>query len=131
MLAATLSTSASDLFEVLHEDVPNVSFSNRVAPQDVISGMSFIMDLKNTDTGGVTSFEEATVCTIGMKNINLASLVGRDIPTSLFTDGHSLRRSEIESICRKNVPELENKIICVALRKLIRQSPTEYQTFLL
>lgn len=130
-LASTLATSSSDLFEVLHEEVTETAFPNKMKPTDVISGMTFVKNIKQIDTSGSSALEEADVCTIGLKDFDIRNLNKVDLPVDLFSLGSSMKYSELEAFLKQQAPMLSGKIVCLAQRKLIRQSPSSSQIFLL
>lgn len=70
------------------------------------------------------------MCTIGLANVDTRTLEGVSLPSELF---RAQNRESLEALCATHCPQLSGKIVCVALRKLVRTSPSSAhsQVFLL
>ncbi|GAB5037318.1 Hypothetical protein NocV09_07200060 [Nannochloropsis oceanica] len=127
VLGLTLSASARDLHEVLHEELVECSFVNHLHPWDIVSSFSYIKEMDENVTGDL---EALTIRTIGVKNVDVHhDLLTRPFPLALFTT-HSLRTKHVEALCQESMPELSKKIVCVVDRRILRQSP-KTEAFLL
>lgn len=127
VLATAHSCGARSLYEVLAEELVSCSFVNRVSPQDNIAAMSYVIGSRELNS----SLEEITIKTLGVKNFDIVKeLEDKPVPVSLFSET-LLKRSKIESICKDEIPELSNRIVCSSLRKIVRQSAHHQSIFLL
>mmetsp|Transcript_28185 Transcript_28185/g.34324 ORF Transcript_28185/g.34324 Transcript_28185/m.34324 type:complete len:431 (+) Transcript_28185:89-1381(+) len=125
VLGLALSASSRDLHEVLHEEMPRVSFVHAVHPNDVVGAMTYVKEVKEL----VGDLELLTVRTVGFKSGVISSWEELEFPVELFfTEGLSTR--EVEAICRVHCPELSTKIVVIADRKIIRQA-NKKEAFLL
>ena len=126
VLGLTMSTSARDLHEILHEEIVSVNYVNSLSPEQMVSAVSYI---ERVDHNGVPGdLEVLTVRTLGIKNLNVKrDLEGVGLPIELF---HPSTPKEIEVICKQMCPILQNKIVVQVERKILRQSCHE-EVFLL
>mmetsp|Transcript_13058 Transcript_13058/g.26662 ORF Transcript_13058/g.26662 Transcript_13058/m.26662 type:complete len:411 (+) Transcript_13058:5-1237(+) len=117
VLGLTMSASARDLHEILHEEVTDVSFINNLHPGDVVSAVTFVKSLDENISGDM---ESLVVCTLGVKNCDIERLESLEWPVDLF-DG-SLTTKQVEKICKEKLPALSNKIVTAVDRRIIRQA---------
>lgn len=126
VLGLTMSASARDLHEVLHEEIVSVNYLNSLSPDQVVGAVSYIERVDDNSVPG--ELEVLTVHTLGIKNMNVKKdMEGVGIPIELF---QSSTPKEIEAICKQQCPILQNKIVVQVERKILRQSCRE-EVFLL
>lgn len=127
VLAQSHACSARSLYEVLSEEMTECSFQNKVAPNDTIGAISYVLGITELND----KLEEATVRTIGLKNIDVVrELSDVKLPLELFTS-NNLKPTEYEKICKQHAPMLQNKMVCQSVRKIVRQAPIHQSIFLL
>lgn len=128
VLAAAHACSARGLHEVLHENILECSFLNKVTPGDIISSFSFVLDKRSISH----KLEELTIRTIGLKNCDAArELEGISIPNELLQPEHNIKPKEFEELCKKHCPALHGKVVSQSVRTLLRQCPEDDHVFLL
>ena len=128
VLALTCSLSSRDLHEVLFEDLLECSFPNKLSPsisttqQHPVGAVTYVMEQAEHVSGDV---EAVTVRTIGIKNCDVhRELKDVDLPTGLFTSTiEELRPAALETLLAEQAPLLSKKIVCIADRKIYRQTP--------
>jgi len=118
ILALTSAAASVKLYEILYEQLLHCVFTNRVSSVDAISALTYIESITPLASG----LEEIKACTVGVKNVDvLNKLKGVGLPVELFTQ--QLKPAEVEELVAANCPVLQGKIVCLATRKLVRQSP--------
>jgi acyl dehydratase len=118
VLGITMSASARDLHEILHEEIMSCSYVNELNPGSVVGAVSYVSAVDDNLPGDL---EVVTVTTLGIKNFNVKrDLAGVDIPLELFKSG--IFSKEIEKICKESCPLLSGKIIVQVERKIVRQT---------
>jgi len=119
VLGLTLSASARDFHEVLHEEIVSASYVNALHPENVVGALSYVSAVNNNLPGDL---QVVTVTTLGVKNMNVKRELadGVEIPLSLFKSG--IFSKEIEQICKESCPALSNKIVLQVERKILRQA---------
>mmetsp|Transcript_20847 Transcript_20847/g.26931 ORF Transcript_20847/g.26931 Transcript_20847/m.26931 type:complete len:436 (+) Transcript_20847:73-1380(+) len=125
VLGITMSATARDLHEILHEEIQSCAYVNNLHPENVVGAMSYVQDVDDNLPGDL---EVASVVTLGFKSINARELAHVDIPAELFRPG--IFAKEIENICKKSCPILSGKIVVAVERKILRQT-RHRQVFLL
>jgi acyl dehydratase len=126
VLGLTMSASARDMHEILHEEIVSVNYVNNLSPDQIVGAVSYIERVEDNNVPG--DLEVLTVRTLGIKNMNVKrDLEQVGIPVELF---FANTPKEIESICKQHCPVLMNKIVVQVVRKVLRQSCRE-QVFLL
>jgi acyl dehydratase len=126
VLGITMSASARDLHEILHEEIQSCSYANPLHPENMVGAISYVSHVDDTLAGDL---ELVTVTTIGVKNINVQhDLADTPIPLELFTPG--IFSKHMEQICKESCLELSNKIVVQVTRKILRQA-NHRQVFLL
>lgn len=127
VLGLTLSASARDFHEVLHEEIVSCSYNNALHPDtDIVGAVSYVSHVDDSLPGDL---ELVTVTTLGVKNVHARTeLVDIELPLSLFTPG--IYSKEMEQICKEWCPMLSGKIVVQVTRKLVRQA-NHKQVFLL
>lgn len=126
VLGITMSASARDLHEVLHEEIQSCSYVNALDPDTVVGAISYVSAVDENLPGDL---ELVTVTTLGIKNLNVKrDLATTGIPKALFEPG--IFAKEIEQICKESCPVLSNKIVVQVERKILRQT-SHREVFLL
>ena len=121
VLGLTMSASARDLHEILHEEMISVNYVNSLSPGQIVGAVSYISGVDNISAPG--DLEVLTVCTLGLKNLDVQrELEGVEIPLELF---QSATPKRIEEICKIQCPALQNKIVVQVERKILRQACRE------
>jgi hypothetical protein len=126
VLGLTTSLSSRDLHETLFEDLENSIFPNYLNPWDTVGAMTYIKDVEEHLSGDIECLH---VRTIGIKNCDVHRvLAGAQVPESLLKSPlETLRSAALEEILKKSLPDLDlkNKIVCIADRKIYRQTPKQ------
>jgi len=126
VLGISLSASARDLHEILHEEIQSCSYVNSLHPENVVGAISYVSAVEDNLPGDL---EVATVTTLGIKNLDVKrDLTDVGIPLELFQPG--IFSKEIEKICKVACPVLSNKIVVQVQRKILRQT-SHKEVFLL
>lgn len=129
VLGLTNSLCSRDLHEVLYEELKECSLPNNLCPDDPMGAMTFIQGLEEHLSG---ELEAVNIRSIGVKHCNIHKvLADKKLPMELFTTPlQKLRPAAVEEILKKSCPELNKLIVCIADRKIYRQTPT-HMPFLL
>jgi acyl dehydratase len=118
VLGITMSASARDLHEILHEEILSCAYVNELNPGAVVGAVSYISAVDDNLPGDL---EVVTVCTLGIRDVNVKrDLAGVGIPLQLFKPG--IFSKEIEKICKESCPILSGKIVVQVERKIVRQT---------
>lgn len=122
VLGITMSASARDFHELLHEEILNVNYVNSLHPGNMVSAISYIQSVEEA----VGDIEVVTVRTLGIKNTDVKKdLSGVDLPLELFQmkgDHKGIKSKEVEQICKSKCPQLHNKIVVQVDRRILRQT---------
>ena len=122
VLGLTTSLASRDLHEVLYEELLSCAFPNETTPGDCIGAMTFVLSREEHMSGEMEAVE---VRTIGIKNIDVPKLLNdKVLPNELFT-GEILKPRELEELLKKHCPELNRSVVCIADRKIYRQTPKQ------
>ena len=111
--------------KVLHEELFECVFPNRLLPDEVFGAVSFIQKLEEHISGDI---EAVTVRTIGIKNVDVVNdLKGKELPLEIFTTTPMDQRWNVglEDILKEKFPSLQNNIVCIADRKIYRPAPKQ------
>lgn len=129
VLAMTCSLSCRDLHEVLYEDLVECTFPNNLNPGDTVGAITFITSLDEHISGDI---EAIMVRTIGIKNCDVQRVLQDiELPRELFEKSlEELRPSALEDLVKTQAPDLKNLIVCMADRRIYRQTP-KHEPFLL
>lgn len=117
VLGITLSASARDFHEILHESIESCSYVNALHPDQMVGALSYVSHVDDNLPGDL---EVVTVVTLGVKNLNVKSLGDVGVPLDLFRPG--IFSKEIEQVCKESCPTLSGKIVVQVERKILRQS---------
>jgi hypothetical protein len=130
VLGITMSASARDFHELLHEEISNVNYVNALHPGNMVGAISYIQSVEEA----VGDLQVVTVRTLGIKNMDVQKdLQGVDLPLELFEMGdhpNGIKAKEIQQLCKTRCPQLHNKIVVQVDRRIIRQA-RHHQVFLL
>jgi hypothetical protein len=142
VLGLTMSASARDFHEVLHEEILSVNYVNELHPSDMVGAISYILKVEDV----VGDLQVVTVRTFGIKNVDiLTDLDQVDMPLELFELGSGvapqgsnggaevgggIQAKTIQNICKSKCPQLYNHIVVQMDRRILRQAPHQ-QVFLL
>mmetsp|Transcript_16608 Transcript_16608/g.24995 ORF Transcript_16608/g.24995 Transcript_16608/m.24995 type:complete len:417 (+) Transcript_16608:65-1315(+) len=122
IFALTCSLASRDLHEVLFEELVDCIYPNNLCPGETVSAMTFIRDLSEHVNG---EMEEVDIRTIGVKGLEVhTALAAKNLPRELF-GGPIPRPAALEEMLKRTCPELSKKIVCIADRKIYRQSPKQ------
>ena len=124
VLGLILSASSRDLHEILHEEVNGIKFLHPVHPGDVVGAVTFIHNVDESICTG--DLECVTLTTVGIKNFDFTPFMDKksliDIPLDLF-DSNVLRSTKrLEEFCATSAPLLQDKVVALVKRKIIRQA---------
>lgn len=128
VLGISMSASARDFHELLHEEIINANYVNSLHPGNMVSAISYIHSVEEV----VGDLQVVTVRTLGIKNMDVKKdLDGMDLPMELFDMSKPMLKSkDIQNICKAKCPLLYNKIIVQVDRRLLRQA-RHHEVFLL
>jgi hypothetical protein len=132
VLGLTMSASARDFHELLHEEILNVNYVNALHPGNMVCAISYIQNVEVV----VGDLQMVTVRTFGIKNIDVVKDLDRvDFPVELFemgsgVQGGGIKAKTIQQICKSKCPQLYNQIIVQVDRRILRQAP-RHDVFLL
>lgn len=133
VIGITMSASARDFHELLHEEIINVNYANPLHPDNMVGSISYIQRVEDL----VGDLQLVTVRTFGIKNIDVVKeLDGLDLPLELFelndspSQGGGIKARTIQRICKKYCPLLYNQVVVQMDRRILRQAPRQ-QVFLL
>lgn len=127
MIALTFSSSARELYEILHQTVESAVFVNKLAPRDPVGAISYVENVRSLSH----KLEELSIITVGIKNIDVARYLSTiDLPEKLFI-GVGDQPSKIRALWKEEAPILSDKIITHIRRKIIRLKPKAEPMFLL
>jgi hypothetical protein len=132
VLGLTMSASARDFHEVLHEEILNVNYINELHPSDMVGAISYIQKVEDV----VGDLQVVTVRTLGIKNIDVVKDLDRvDLPLELFElgsgvgqggGGGGIKSKTIQNICKSKCPQLYNHIVVQVDRRILRQAPHQH-----
>eukprot|EP01038_Epipyxis_sp_PR26KG_P006266 gene6266-8630_t len=124
VLGLACSLSSRDLHEVLYEELVECSFPNNLNPGATVGAITFVKSLEEHVSGDI---EAIHIRTIGIKNCDVQrALAGKDLPLELFiTPLSKLRPAAVEELLKKSCPELNKLVVCIADRKIYRQTPKQ------
>lgn len=118
----TTALASRDLHEVLYEELLECSFPNNLHPGETVGALTYVGELEEHVSGDV---EAINIRTFGVKNTDIArTLASRPLPAELFRGKH-LRPAALEEVLKKHCPELAKVVVCVADRRIYRQSPKQ------
>lgn len=127
VLGITMSASARDFHEILHEEVLNVNYVSPLHPGNMVGAVSYIHSVEEA----VGDLQVVTIRTLGIKNLNVQTdLAGINMPLELFEMGKTFKAKEIQQLCKTMCPQLHNKIVVQVDRRILRQS-RRHDVFLL
>eukprot|EP00698_Gefionella_okellyi_P016815 TRINITY_DN4843_c0_g1_i1.p1 TRINITY_DN4843_c0_g1~~TRINITY_DN4843_c0_g1_i1.p1 ORF type:complete len:487 (+),score=85.10 TRINITY_DN4843_c0_g1_i1:2126-3586(+) len=115
--ALALAASERDLRPVLYEELLHSSHVNRTGPNDNISSMSHVISSK--PIAGAPGLQELLVKTLGVKNMDIMELEGRNLPSELFSE-EPFTREQCEDLCERHSTLLSGKVVVQVLRKIVR-----------
>jgi hypothetical protein len=124
VLGITMSASARDFHEVLHEEIVSVNYVNSLHPGNMVGAISYIQSVDDA----VGDLQVVTVRTLGIKNLDVKKdLQGVGLPIELFdtrsrSTGKRTKKTDLELICKTKCPQLQNKIVVQVDRKILRQA---------
>ena len=122
VLSLTTSLASRDLHEVLYEELLECTFPNETTPGDCLGAMSFVLSRDEHMSG---EMEVVHVRTIGIKNIDVPKvLADKVLPNNLFISEIQKPR-DLEEMLKKFCPELSRSVVCIADRKIYRQTPKQ------
>jgi hypothetical protein len=134
VLGITMSASARDFHELLHEEILNVHYVNSLHPGNMVGAISYIQKVEEAFAGDL---QVVTVRTFGIKNMDVKKdLRGVDLPLELFVEqgggegGGGLMAKDIQQLCKTKCPLLYNKIVVQVDRRILRQARKQ-EVFLL
>ncbi|MGB0525398.1 MAG: aldolase/citrate lyase family protein [Flammeovirgaceae bacterium] len=116
-IAASLTAPLHDLGEILDQEIVQCSNINMVNYGDSLGALSYIADIQPLTAQ--PDLEEVTVITLGIKNLDMRLLADYALPQELFSTNW-LKPSEIEQICTTHCPDLQHRIACKTVRKVLR-----------
>jgi hypothetical protein len=124
VLGITMSASARDFHELLHEEIINVNYVNSLHPGNIVGAISYIQSVDDA-VGGL---QVVTVRTLGIKNLDVKKdLEGVAVPLELLEiakpGAQRFKPKDFERICKTKCPQLCNKIVVQVDRKILRQAP--------
>lgn len=128
VLGLTMSASARDFHEVLHEEILNVNYINELHPSDMVGAISYIQKVEDV----VGDLQVVTVRTLGIKNVDVVKDLDRvDLPLELFEmgsggSGGGIKSKTIQNICKSKIPQLFNHIVVQVDRRILRQAPHQH-----
>ncbi len=134
-LAAVQSAASSDLHEVLHEEVLNVTHVGPLPPGVPVGAMSYIQSVE--EAGG--DLQIVTVRTVGLRDVDVwRDLVGFDLPLTLLRVGGAVGAAappfttaeDVRILWQALCPELHDKIVVQMDRRILRQA-RHHEVFLL
>lgn len=118
VLGLTMSASARDLHEILHEQIVSASYANPLHPENMVGSVSYVTSIDENLPGDL---ELVSVVTLGLKNVDVGrDLEGVGLPLALFQPG--LHAKEIEQICKRSCPILSGKVVVAVERRILRQA---------
>jgi hypothetical protein len=130
VLGITMSASARDFHEVVHEEILSVNYLNSLHPGNMVGAVSYIQSVEDT----VGDLQAVTVRTLGIKNLDVKKdLAGVGLPLDLFQMNPSGKRvmpKDVERIVKTLCPQLQNKIVVQVDRRILRQARKQ-EVFLL
>jgi len=132
VLGLTLSASARDFHELLHEDILSVNYVNELHPGNMVGAISYIQRVEEV----VGDLQVVTVRSFGIKNMDvIKELEGLDLPLELLDSGTGvkgggIKAKKIKEICKTKCPQLYNHIVVQVDRRILRQAPRQ-EVFLL
>jgi hypothetical protein len=135
VLGITMSASARDFHELLHEEILNVHYVNSLHPGNMVGAISYIQKVEEA----AGDLQVVTVRTLGIKNMDVKKdLQGVDLPLELFVEhgeaaaggGGGLMAKDIQQLCKTKCPLLYNKIVVQVDRRILRQARKQ-EVFLL
>jgi len=86
VLGLTLSLSAQDFHEVLHEEILNVHYVKELHPSNMVNAISYIQKVEDI----VGDLQLVTVRTYGIKHVNVLEALDKvDLPLEFFVDSAS------------------------------------------
>lgn len=119
VLSATMAAASKCLYEVLTESVVSCSFLNRVHPQDLLGGITYIKDIRSIGNGNLQMISART---LGIRDCDIAEeLQDTELPLELFLG--KARRGLMEELVAETAPQLSGKLAVSVDRVLIRQNP--------
>lgn len=132
VLGLTMSASARDFHELLHEEILHVNYVNALHPGNMVGAISYIQNVEVV--GG--NLQVVTIRTFGIKNMDVVKDLDRvDLPLELFemgagVHGGGIKAKTIQQICKRKCPQLHNQIVVQVDRRILRQAP-HHEVFLL
>jgi hypothetical protein len=127
VLGITMSASARDFHELLHEEILNVNYVNSLHPGNMVGAVSYIQSVEDV----VGDLQVVTVRTLGIKNMDVKKDLDRvDLPLELFQMNTSFKAKDIQQLCKTKCPSLHNKIVVQVDRRILRQA-SHQEVFLL
>ncbi len=132
VMGLTMSASARDFHELLHEEILNVNYVNALHPGNMVGAISYIQNVEAV----VGDLQMVTVRTFGIKNMDVVKDLDRvDLPLELFEQGsgiqgRGIKAKAIQQICKSKCPQLYNRIVVQMDRRILRQAP-HHEVFLL
>lgn len=117
VLGITMSASARDFHELLHEEILSVNYVNALHPGNMVGAISYIQGVEEV----VGDLQLVTVRTFGIKNVDVVKDLDRvDLPLELFELGSNMRggggggikAKTIQQICKSKCPQLYNQVRC-------------------
>jgi hypothetical protein len=132
VLGLTMSASARDFHEVLHEEIISVNYLNSLHPGDIVGAVSYIQSVEDAVGGDL---QAVTVRTLGIKNLDVKTdLVGVGLPLELFqidpSGKRDVKHKDVERIVKATCPQLQDKIVVQVDRRILRQARKQ-EVFLL
>ena len=121
VLGITMSASARDFHELLHEEILSVNYLNSLHPGNMVGAVSYIQSVEDA----VGDLQVVTVRTLGIKNMDVKrDLEGVRLPLELFQIDFNKRvkPKDMERICKTKCPQLQNKIVVQVDRRILRQA---------
>ncbi len=114
--ALAQACSERDLRPILEERLERSHHINPVAPGERIGAISRVLEVRSISQ----HLEEVRVHTLGLREVDvIRELGGKALPAQLFNPA-AVKPSEIQELCHRHCPELEDKIALRSLRTLIR-----------
>jgi len=132
VLGITMSASARDFHELLHEEILSVNYVNALHPGNMVGAISYIQGVEEVPG----DLQMVTVRTFGIKNLDVVKELDHvDLPLELFELGSSqtrgggggdgIKAKAIQQICKSKCPILHNQIVVQVDRRILRQAPKQ------